>query len=63
MTARSSSNALKNFAKTCEEVIQNCDPIIITRENDKNVVLISLDEYNELLKKLPTEQSLNSAMW
>lgn len=52
MIARSITNVLKDFEKTCDEVIQNCEPIIITCENDENVVLVSLAEYNNLLENI-----------
>ena len=33
-----------------DKVIQNQDSLIITRENNMNVVLISVDEYNSLIE-------------
>jgi antitoxin YefM len=33
-----------------DKVIQDNDPLIITRKNKENVVLISIDEYNSLLE-------------
>ena len=33
-----------------DKVIQNQDPLIITRENNENVVLISVNEYNSLIE-------------
>jgi antitoxin YefM len=38
---------LKNYM---DKVFQDCDPIIITRKNNENVVLISIDEYNSLIE-------------
>lgn len=40
MLATTAHNLVQNFDKTCDSVIQNCEPIIITRSNDNNVVLI-----------------------
>ncbi|MCD8158191.1 MAG: type II toxin-antitoxin system Phd/YefM family antitoxin [Clostridiales bacterium] len=45
-------NAVEDFDKTCDEVVQNCGPVIITRKNDDNVVLVSQEEYNNLLENV-----------
>ena len=52
MLATTAHNLVQNFDKTCDSVIQNCEPIIITRSNDNNVVLISQAEYENLMKNL-----------
>ena len=52
MLATTAHNLVQNFDKTCDSVIQNCEPIIITRSNDNNVVLISQAEYDNLMKNL-----------
>ena len=52
MLATTLNNAVKDFDKTCDNVIQSCEPLIITRNNDKNVVLISQTEYDNLLENL-----------
>ncbi len=52
MVATSVSNAIKNFDKVCDNVIQNCEPTIVTRENDNNVVIISQAEYDNMFKKI-----------
>lgn len=57
MLATTVHNAIKDFDKTCDEVIQNCEPLIITRNNDKNVVLLSQEEYNNLLENLYIRKS------
>ena len=42
---------LRQNLKTCmDKVIQDCTPLIITRKNNENVVLISIDEYNSLIE-------------
>lgn len=42
------SEARKNFKEYLDKTIDNCEPIIITRKEERNVVMISLDEYNNL---------------
>ena len=43
------SSLRKDLKKYCDKVIDNCETIIITRKNEKNVVLMSEDEYNNLM--------------
>jgi antitoxin YefM len=33
-----------------DKVFQDHDPLIITRKNNENVILISIDEYNSLIE-------------
>ena len=40
-------NRLKDY---CDKVTENYETVIVTRKDEKNVVLISLDEYNSLIK-------------
>lgn len=46
MKAITYTAARQNLAKTMDEVIDNHDPIIITRNKDRAVVLMSLDDFN-----------------
>lgn len=57
MLATTLNNAVKDFNRTCDNVIQSCEPLIITRNNDKNVVLISQTEYDNLLENLYIRRS------
>lgn len=44
-------STIKNsFKKYCDKVSDSQEKIIITRKNEKNVVLISLEQYNQLEK-------------
>ncbi len=40
-------NNLKNY---CDEVTDNGETVIVTRKEEKNVVIISLEKYNQLIK-------------
>jgi antitoxin YefM len=40
-------NRLKDF---CDKVTDEDETVIVTRKDEKNVVLISLEEYNMLIK-------------
>jgi len=61
MLATTAHNLVQNFDKTCDSVIQNCEPIIITRSNDNNVVLISQAEYENLMKNLYSHKEKTAA--
>lgn len=50
MLATNFSNIRNNLKNYCDEVTDNGETVIITRKNDKNVVLISLEKFNRLEK-------------
>ena len=50
MEAVSYSDLRKNLKDYLDHVYQDHDPIIVTRKNNENVVLISMDEYNSLIE-------------
>lgn len=57
MLATTVSSILQNFEKTCDNVIQNCEPVIIARDSGNNVVLVSQAEYDNLLENLYIRKS------
>ncbi|MGI9303026.1 MAG: type II toxin-antitoxin system Phd/YefM family antitoxin [Gammaproteobacteria bacterium] len=48
MKARSYTAVRGNLAKTMEEVCDDHEPVVITRKNEKSVVLLSLEDYESL---------------
>lgn len=46
MQAITFNQAIQNFANFMDEVSDNHEPLIITHENHKAVVLISLEDFN-----------------
>lgn len=48
MTAISYTSARANLAKTMDKVVDDHDPIIITRNGEQSVVMLSLDDYQAL---------------
>lgn len=40
-------NNLKNY---CDKATDECETVIVTRKNEKNVVLMSLEQYNTIMK-------------
>ncbi len=52
MDAITYTQARKNFANTMHQVCDNHAPLIITRQNEKPVVMISLEDYNAIEETL-----------
>lgn len=50
MNAINYSTARKNLAGTMEAVCQDSDPVIITKNNDCAVVMISLADYRSIVE-------------
>ncbi len=52
MDAITYTEARKNFTTTMNKVCNNHAPLIITRQNEKPVVMISLEDYNAIEETL-----------
>ena len=52
MLATNFSNMRENFKSYCDKVVDDCETVIVTRKDDKNVVLMSLDQYNNIMENL-----------
>lgn len=52
MLAINYSTMRNNFKEYCDKVITNRETVIVTRKNEQNVVLMSLDEYNQITKAI-----------
>ena len=50
MNAISYTDLRRNLKTHMDKVVLDSIPLIITRKNNDNVVLISIDEYNSLLE-------------
>ncbi|MGD9900626.1 MAG: type II toxin-antitoxin system Phd/YefM family antitoxin [Calditrichaceae bacterium] len=50
MDAVSYSDLRQNLKRYLDKVFQNHDPMIITRKNNENLILISVNEYNSLIE-------------
>lgn len=48
-------NKLKDY---CDEASDNNQTVIITRKNEKNIVIMSLDNYNQLMKNIRNAEYL-----
>lgn len=50
MLAVNYSTIRNNLKEYCDKVTDQYETVIVTRKDEKNVVLLSLDEYNALMK-------------
>ena len=58
MQAVNYTSARNNLKSLIDNVCDNHEEVIITTKNDKSVVMISLDEYNQTHAKLKKEVAL-----
>lgn len=59
MLAVNYSTIRENLKSYCDKVSEDRETVIVTRKNEKNVVIISLDEWNEMQKTLRNTEYLN----
>lgn len=50
MLAVNYSSIRENFKSYCDRVTDNNETVIVTRKDEKNVVIISLEEWNSLVR-------------
>lgn len=50
MDAVTYSDLRQNLKRYLDKVFQDHDPLIITRKNNENLILISVNEYNSLIE-------------
>ena len=58
MLAVNYSTIRENLKAYCDKVTDDSETVIITRKNEKNVVLISLEEWNNLQKAVKNAEYL-----
>ncbi len=50
MLAVNYSTIRNNLKKYCDEATDNSETVIVTRKDEKNVVILSLEKYNQIIK-------------
>ena len=50
MLAINYSTMRNNLKSYCDQVTDNKETVIVTRKNEKNIVIISLEQYNAMMK-------------
>ena len=58
MIATNYSEVRNNLKAYCDKATKNYETIIITRKNNENVVLMSEEEYNNLMENLYIRSNL-----
>lgn len=58
MVAVNYTSMRNNFKSYCDKATDEGETIVITRKQEKNVVLLSLDRYNEMEKEIENAQYL-----
>ena len=59
MLAVNYSTIRSNLKDYCDKATDNNETVIITRKDEKNVVLISLDQYNAMMKAIRNSEYLD----
>ena len=58
MVAVNYSTIRRNLKDYCDKATDENETVIVTRKDEKNVVLISLEHYNEVMKALKNAEYL-----
>ena len=58
MLAVNYSTMRNNLKDYCDRAVDEAETVIVTRKNEKNVVLMSLDQYNSIMKALRNAEYL-----
>ena len=59
MLAVNYSTIRSNLKDYCDKATDENETVIVTRKGEKNVVLISLEQYNEIMKAIRNSEYLN----
>lgn len=58
MLAVNYSTIRNNLKDYCDKATDDSETVIVTRKNEKNVVLMSLEQYNSIMKALRNAEYL-----
>ena len=59
MLAVNYSTIRNNLKDYCDKATDDSETVIVTRKNEKNVVLMSLEQYNSMMKALRNAEYLS----
>ena len=63
MLAKNYSEVRNNLKSVCDTIIANSETVIVTRKNGENIVMMSLDEYNNLIENYYVRRSEANYRW
>ncbi len=58
MLAVNYSTIRNNLKDYCDKATDECETVIVTRKNEKNVVIMSLEQYNRIMKAMRNSEYL-----
>ncbi len=58
MLAVNYSNIRKNLKEYCDKATEDDETVIVTRKNEKNVVIMSLEQYNSIMRSIRNAEYL-----
>ncbi len=59
MLAVNYSTIRNNLKSYCDEVTDHNETVIVTRKDEKNVVILSLEKYNQIMKAFQNAEYLS----
>ena len=63
MIAKNYSDVRNNLKSVCDTIIANSETVIVTRKNGENIVMMSLDEYNNLIENYYVRRTEANYRW
>lgn len=58
MLAVNYSTVRSNLKDYCDKVSDEAETVIVTRKNEKNIVMMSLEQYNQIMKAMNNAEYL-----
>ena len=58
MLAVNYSTLRNNFKEHCDRIVDNNETVVVTRKNEKNIVILSLEKYNSMQKAIRNAEYL-----
>ena len=63
MLAVNYSTIRNNLKSYCDKATDENETVIVTRKDEKNVVIISLEQYNSMMKAARNAEYRNRSFW
>lgn len=60
MLAKNYSDVRNNMKLLCDTIVDDGETVIVTRKDDRHIVMMSLDEYNNLMENIHVRKSTNN---
>ena len=57
MLAKTYSDVRNNLKAVCDTITDNDETVIVTRKNENNIVMMSIDQYNNIMENMYVRSS------